>query len=91
MNFSNKHKEKIIHNAVQIWNKNKKELKSKFELVSPHWSIGKHWIIAVSGFLSEEDDNLDAWKGLVESYYGKIYYTSNITQFIMKNKLEHSM
>ena len=65
------HKELLLKNSYKILSGHETELKSEFELVSPNWDKGKHIIIAVSGFLSEKDDNLDAWKGLVESYYSK--------------------
>ena len=45
----------------------KEELKAQFEAISPECDLGRHAVITVSGFLSEKDDNTEAWIGLCKS------------------------
>ena len=56
----------ILNDSMAIIEYSEEDLRAQFELVSKDWEKGKHCIIAVSGFLSENDDNVDAWKGLVQ-------------------------
>lgn len=37
---------------------------AQFELISPKCKKGRHVVITLSGFLSEKDNNLEAWKGI---------------------------
>jgi len=66
--------EKVLKNRKQILKASKilidsseESLISQFEKISPECDLGRHAIISVSGFLSEKDDNTEAWIGLCKS------------------------
>ena len=63
----------IVHDSMAILEYSEEDLRAEFELVSQDCEKGKHCIIAISGFLSENDNNVDAWKGLVKGKQINIY------------------
>ena len=82
------HKEEILKSSQELLNNKNYELKSEFELISPNWTEGKHWIIWVSGFLSEEDDNKISWEGLIQNYYGNFLYNNYMIFYLSRGKYD---
>jgi hypothetical protein len=58
----------ILQLSIDLLKANKKENTALFECLTPKVQNGKHIVVAVSGFLSEDDDNSQAWKALYENY-----------------------
>jgi len=57
----------VLNDAKDIFTNTDENLRSQFELVSTECNHGKHCIISVSGFLSEKDNNIEAWSGITKN------------------------
>lgn len=62
-----KFRTKILEESKRLFEESKDPLISQFELISPECDLGRHSVVTVSGFLSEKDDNTEAWIGLCKS------------------------
>jgi len=61
-------KNMILQLSLDILKYNNLSILTWFEWLTPNTQNGKHVVIAISGFLSEDDDNKLAWKGLLDIY-----------------------
>lgn len=65
----------ILQLSIDLIKANRKEATAIFECLTPNVQNGKHIVIAISGFLSEDDDNLEAWQALHENHPNSPIYS----------------
>jgi hypothetical protein len=61
-------KKNILLQADSVISIMKRDILATYECLTPGVQNGKHIVIAISGFLSEEDDNKKQWENLINNY-----------------------